>query len=271
MREGLHRVLTNIVRQAGELRQSSIDILSGTVAKTSSAVPSSGRRPWYRIDNFTDAWDARRLVCDLYDTILADKLGFDLINDVQLLTPKRKDPLGVEELNIELQRLLQKKLYGVDVPRVKPGLRPTFLLHDKVIQRRNNYDLGIMNGSIGQVVEVLPRGDLRVRFDNDEVTLSRSNGDLSDLQLAYVLTIHQTQGSEFPCVVVVIHKSHSFMHSQNLFYTAVTRAKETVVIVGDRWGVRNCAKKKANDERNTFLGLWRKDREAAVMLEATHG
>jgi len=261
-------VLTDIVRQAGELRQNSIDVLSGKVAKTSDTVLSSGRRPWYRIDNFTDAWDVRRLVCDLYESVLADKLGYDLIDDVQLLTPKRKDPLGVEELNLELQRLIQKKLHGVDVEPVKANRRPRFLLHDKVIQRRNNYDLGIMNGSIGRVTRVLPNGDLRVQFENAEVLLKRSDGNLSDLQLAHALTIHQTQGSEFPCAVVVIHKSHSFMHSQNLFYTGVSRAQETTIIVGDRWGIRNCAQKQANDNRSTFLGLWRKD---GLTLEAIHG
>ncbi len=255
-------VLTDIVRQAGELRQNSIDVLSGKVANTSDSVLPTGRRPWYRIDNFTDAWDVRRLVCDLYESVLADRLGFDLIDDVQLLTPKRKDPLGVEELNLELQRLIQKKLHGVDVEPVKGNRRPRFLLHDKVIQRRNNYDLGIMNGSIGRVTRVLPNGDLRVQFENAEVLLKRSDGNLSDLQLAYALTIHQTQGSEFPCAVVVIHKSHSFMHSQNLFYTGVSRAQETTIIVGDRWGIRNCAQKQANDNRSTFLGLWRKDGQA---------
>jgi len=264
-------VLTDIVRQAGELRQNSIDVLSGKVAKTSDTTLPSGRRPWYRIDNFTDAWDVRRLVCDLYESVLADKLGYDLIDDVQLLTPKRKDPLGVEELNLELQRLIQKKLHGIDVPVLKPRQRPHFLLHDKVIQRRNNYDLGIMNGSIGRVAQVLSNGDLHVRFENSEVTLKRSDGDLSDLQLAYCLTIHQTQGSEFPCAVVVIHKSHSFMHSQNLFYTGVSRAQETTIIVGDRWGIRNCAQKQANDNRNTFLGLWRKDGQAPELMEAIHG
>ena len=264
-------VLTDIVRQAGELRQNSIDVLSGKVAKTSESVLSSGRRPWYRIDNFTDAWDVRRLICDLYETVLADKLGFNLIDDVQLLTPKRKDPLGVEELNLELQRLIQKKLHSIDVPVLKPNQRPHFLLHDKVIQRRNNYDLGIMNGSIGRVTEVFSNGDLRVRFENAEVLLKRSDGDLNDLQLAYCLTIHQTQGSEFPCAVVVIHKSHSFMHSQNLFYTGVSRAQETTIIVGDRWGIRNCAQKQANDNRNTFLGLWRKDGQAPELMEAIHG
>ncbi|HPQ72297.1 MAG TPA: ATP-binding domain-containing protein, partial [bacterium] len=92
--------------------------------------------------------------------------------------------------------------------------------------------------------------------------------DLDDLQLAYALTIHQCQGSEFPCAVVIIHKSHSFMHSQNLFYTGVSRAKETTIVIGDRWGVRNCATKKANDERSTFIGLYQNN--TAVNELAVH-
>ena len=184
------------------------------------------------------------------------------------MTPIHKGPLGTVELNIDLQRLLQKKLHGVDVPAVPPGRRPPFLLHDKVIQRRNNYDLGIMNGAIGRVIEVLPGGDLRVRFEADEVVLRREDGDLDDLQLAYALTIHQCQGSEFPCAVVIIHKGHSFMHSRNLFYTGVSRAKQTAVVIGDRWGIRNCAAKKADDDRDTFLGLWRGDGRPSRVAEA---
>ena len=261
-------VLTDVVRQAGELKENCTAILQGNVAKTSAHVDARGRRPWYCIDEFTDPWDVRRFIRDLFETVLADKLGYDLLDDVQLLTPKRKDILGVDELNIELQSLIQRKLYGVEAPAVPSGRRPAFLLHDKVIQRRNNYDLGIMNGSIGRVLELLPHGDLRVRFENAEVTLCRSDGDLDDLQLAYALTIHQTQGSEFPCSVVVIHKSHSYMHNKGLLYSGITRAKETVIIVGDRWGIRNCATKKSNDVRSTFLGILRKD--AAVNELAVH-
>ena len=261
-------VLTDVVRQAGELKENCTAILRGNVAKTSAQVDARGRRPWYCIDEFTDPWDVRRFIRDLFETVLADKLGYDLLDDVQLLTPKRKDILGVDELNIELQSLIQRKLYGVEAPAVPPGRRPAFLLHDKVIQRRNNYDLGVMNGSIGRVLELLPHGDLRVRFDSAEVTLCRSDGDLNDLQLAYALTIHQTQGSEFPCALVVLHKSSAFMHHQGLIYSAVTRARETVILVGDRWGIRNCATKKSNDVRSTFLGLLR--RNTAINELAVH-
>jgi exodeoxyribonuclease V alpha subunit len=73
--------------------------------------------------------------------------------------------------------------------------------------------------------------------------------------LAYATSIHKVQGSEFPCAVVIAHKSHSFMHHRNLLYTAVTRAKESVIILGDRWGIDNCAAKRQVDRRNTFLSF----------------
>jgi ERCC4-type nuclease len=76
-----------------------------------------------------------------------------------------------------------------------------------------------------------------------------------DIQLAYALTIHKTQGSEFPCAVVVVHKAHSFMHHRNLLYTGVTRARKSAIVLGDRWGIRNCAKKCQVDDRKTFLSI----------------
>ena len=109
-----------------------------------------------------------------------------------------------------------------------------------------------MNGSIGVV-----RGagdDLVVDFDGQLVTFERGSNALSDLQLAYALTVHKTQGSEFRCAVVIAHKAHSFMHHRNLLYTAVTRAKETCIILGDAWGVKNCAAQQQVDRRRTFLG-----------------
>ena len=76
---------------------------------------------------------------------------------------------------------------------------------------------------------------------------------MRDIQLAYALSIHKAQGSEFPCIVLVIHKQNSFMHHRNLFYTGVTRARKTAIIIGDAWGIRNCAQKRQVSERKTFL------------------
>jgi exodeoxyribonuclease V alpha subunit len=136
---------------------------------------------------------------------------------------------------------------------VAPNRRPPFLLHDKVIQTRNNYETGIMNGTIGFITDVDPRGNLTVDFEGEAVEIEKGSGGMRDIQLAYVLTTHRAQGSEFPCAVLIVHKSHSFMHHRNLFYTGVTRAQKTAIIIGDTWGIRNCAQKKQVSERKTFL------------------
>jgi len=247
-------ILDKVVRQAGVLKENSIAILNGEVRKTSEP-DGPGRRAWYLVDQFTDQWDAQRFLLELFENVLDKRLGFNLVSDVQVLTPTHKGPLGTRDLNRRLQRLIQQKLWGVEVPVVPPGRRPKLLPQDKVIQTRNNYELGVMNGAVGVVTNVARDGSLIIEFDGMPVEIEAGSPNMQDIQLAYALTIHKAQGSEFPCAVVVVHKSHSFMHHRNLFYTGVTRAKETAVIIGDRWGIANCAKKRRQDERKTFLSL----------------
>lgn len=246
-------ILDQVMRQAGVLKENSIAILRGDVRRTAEAGPD-GRPPWIVVNRLNDVLDAQKHVLELFESVLVERLRFDLLADVQLLTPTRKGPLGVEALNVELQRLVQKKLWNVDVVPPKPGRRPEFLLHDRVLQTRNNYDLGVMNGAIGVVTETGPkRGQLKVRFDDVEVQYTPET--VGELSLAYALTIHKSQGSEFPCVVVVVHKAHSFMHHRNLFYTGVTRARKVAIVVGDLWGMKNCAEKEQVERRKTFLSV----------------
>jgi exodeoxyribonuclease V alpha subunit len=247
-------VLTKIIRQAGELKENSTAILAGEVRPTSE-VKSGARRPWYVIDKFTDAGDLRRMLLLLFDEVLQEKLGYDLVRDVHVLTPTHKGPLGTVELNSELQRLLQRKLFQFDVPDVDAGHRPRLYPGDKVIQTRNDYDLGVMNGAMGIVVSADPKDGLAVDFDGRPVEIKSGSDALGSIQLAYATSIHKVQGSEFPCALVVAHKSHSFMHHRNLLYTAVTRATESVIILGDRWGIEHCAQKRQVDLRNTFLSF----------------
>ncbi len=152
-------VLTRIIRQAGLLKESSTAILSGEVRPTAE-VKNGARRPWYVIDKFTDAGDVRRMLLLLFAEVLQERLGYDLVRDVQVLTPTHRGPLGTVELNVELQRLLQKKLFGFEVPDFEPGHRPRFYPGDKVIQTKNDYELGVMNGAMGIVLDVDSRGRL---------------------------------------------------------------------------------------------------------------
>jgi exodeoxyribonuclease V alpha subunit len=244
-------ILDEVMRQAGALKENSMAILNGEVRKTSA--PNKNRcRDWYLVNKYTSAEDAKTFLCKLVKEQLQD-FGFDLVKDVQILTPTHKGPLGTRELNIALQRVIQRKCNGIIVPPTLPNKRPPFLLHDKVIQTRNNYDIGIMNGTIGYITSVDERGNLIVDFDGNAVEIEKGSIEMRDIQLAYCLTMHRAQGSEFPCSIVILHKAHSFMHHRNLFYTGVTRARKTAIIIGDAWGIRNCAQKRQVSERKTFL------------------
>ena len=247
-------VLARIIRQAGVLKENSTAILAGEVRPTSDSL-AGARRPWYVVDKFTDREDVRRMLLLLFEEVLQERLGYDLIRDVQVLTPTHKGPLGTVELNVELQRLLQQKLFGVEVATVEAGHRARPYPGDKVIQTKNDYDLGVMNGAMGIVVSAGADGSLMIDFDGRGVEIEAGSDALGNVQLAYATSIHKVQGSEFACAVVIAHKSHSFMHHRNLLYTAVTRAKESVVILGDRWGIDNCAAKRQVDRRNTFLSF----------------
>ncbi len=261
-------VLDRIVRQAGLLKENCTAILSGEVRKTAPEVTGQTRKPWFMIDQFTDMEHVRQFLLEMYTKLLSERLGFDLLRDVQLITPTKKGPLGTVELNTVLQQLLQKKLFNVDVTPPKVGQQQRrFYRHDKVIQTRNNYDTNVMNGSIGWVLDNDPKGGLTVEFENGTVTvIEQGSHELSELSLAYALTVHKVQGSEFPCVIAVIHKLHTFMHHRNLFYTAVTRARETAIVIGDRWGLKNCARIVQTERRRTFLSLIKTSQPSKVAV-----
>jgi exodeoxyribonuclease V alpha subunit len=108
---------------------------------------------------------------------------------------------------------------------------------------------------MGVVLGAESNGALTIDFDGRVVEIKAGSDALGNIQLAWATSIHKQQGSEFPCAVVIAHKSHSFMHHRNLLYTAVTRARESVILLGDRWGIENCASKRQVDRRNTFLSF----------------
>ena len=247
-------VLAKIIRQAGVLKENSTAILSGEVRGTSEE-KIGGYRPWYVVDRFSDRTHVQMFLETLFTGVIEERLSFDLLQDVQVLTPTHKGPLGTVELNVILQRLIQKKRFGTTVPLIEPGRRPTLFRGDKVIQTKNDYDLGVMNGALGFVVANDPKCGLTVDFEGRLVEIPKDTRKEQNLQLAYATSIHKMQGSEFPCALVIVHKSHAFMHHRNLLYTAVTRAQKSVILLGDKWGIENCAKTRQVDKRNTFLSF----------------
>ncbi len=246
-------ILNKVVRQAGILKENSLAVLSGRVPP--NADRSDLVKEWYVVDKFKDPEDVLRFILYLYENVLQEKLGLDLVRDIQLLAPMKKGVLGVDAVNIHLQRLIQNKCFRNDIPPVQKNRRPKLHVNDKIIQNRNDYGLDVMNGSVGYIKRYLPDdgGTYHIEFD-DGVRVVEVEA-MKNISLAYASTVHKMQGSECECVIVVMHKSQSFMHHRNLFYTAVTRAKKAAIIIGDRWGIRNCAEKEFTEKRKTFLSL----------------
>jgi len=158
------------------------------------------------------------------------KFGFDPFKDVQVLTPQVKTDLGVLNLNKELQAALNPAAPGaIEVKKFDT----TFRTGDKILQVRNNYQREVFNGDIGRVskIDAIEQA-LTATFDGRSVEYDFA--DLDELQLAYACTIHKGQGSEYPAVVIPVHTQHYVMLQRNLLYTAITRGRKLVVLVGSR-------------------------------------
>jgi exodeoxyribonuclease V alpha subunit len=177
---------------------------------------------------------------------LPRRFGFDPVRDVQVLTPMNQGPLGTQALNEALQQRLNPK--GPALSHRGRLFRPG----DKIMQLRNNYDKNVFNGDIGRILSVdTEEGGLTADFDGERITYTEE--ELDQINLAYAATIHKSQGSEFKAVVLALSKSHFVMLQRNLFYTAITRAREQLVIVGHRAAVHRCVDHNPAIERNTML------------------
>ncbi|HEX5761436.1 MAG TPA: ATP-dependent RecD-like DNA helicase [Thermoanaerobaculia bacterium] len=166
---------------------------------------------------------------------IPQRFGFDPVEEVQVLTPMNRGLLGTASLNGVLRELLNPA--AADAPLDSGGGPRGFRVGDKVMQVRNDYDLEVFNGDLGRVVaveEAEPR--LIVSFDGRRVGYDAAA--LDELALAYACSIHKSQGSEYPCVVVPLHTQHYVMLQRNLLYTALTRARRLAVLVGEKRALR---------------------------------
>ena len=168
------------------------------------------------------------------------------MQDVQVLTPMRRNMLGSENLNAVLQARLNGG--GAALQRGSTYFRAG----DRVMQLRNNYDKDVFNGDIGFVQSVDPSArTLVVLFDGRPVEYR--SGDLDELVLAYATTIHKSQGSEYPAVIVLLHNQHYMMLQRNLLYTAITRGKKLVLVIGSHYAVKKAIETNTVRERRTSL------------------
>ena len=245
--------LTEIFRQASESRiiTAAYDINAGRMPEL--AVPDD-LADFYFIEAH-DAPSIHDLLVRLVKERIPARFGFDPIADIQVLSPMNRGDLGARHLNQLLQATLNPAAGGAEVQR--SGY--TFRLGDRVIQMENNYDREVFNGDLG-TVDFIDREDqkLIVRFDHRLVTYEFT--DLDELALAYVLSIHKSQGSEFPCVVIPLHTQHYMMLRRNLVYTAVTRGKKLVIIVGSRKALEMAVRR--TDTARRYSALDRRLRDA---------
>jgi exodeoxyribonuclease V alpha subunit len=239
--------LTEVFRQAANSR-----IISNAHRINAGRLPEvpvkGGESDFFFIEREEPDQIAATLV-DMIKTRIPSKFRLDSIRDIQVLCPMNRGSLGVRELNVRLQNELNPA--RADEPVVeKFGWQ--FRLRDKVIQTENDYDKDVFNGDIGQVVKIdHVEREVTIRFDLREVVYDF--GELDEISLAYAITIHKSQGSEFPSVVIPLAMQQYLLLQRNLVYTCITRGKKLVVLIGQRkalgMAVRN------NRTENRFSGL----------------
>jgi exodeoxyribonuclease V alpha subunit len=240
--------LTKIFRQA---QQSGIVVNAHRI--------NSGEQPslvdfgdffWFSCD---EAEETPALVVDIVARRIPAKFGLDPRRDVQVLSPMHRGPAGAGNLNLLLQEALTPFRDGR--PERRYGGR-VFRVGDKVTQLRNNYEkgaAGVFNGTVGVVVGLsLEDHTLTVRTDEDEL-VDYGFDELDELAHAYAITIHRSQGSEYPAVVIPLTMGSYLMLKRNLLYTGVTRAKKLVVLVGSRRALAVAVRTKGAGRRHTAL------------------
>ena len=201
---------------------------------------------------FIDRAEPEQIAATLLDMVkkrIPAKFGFDPIRDIQMLCPMNRGSLGIRELNVKLQGELNPARPEEPVVE-KFGWQ--FRPRDKVIQTENNYEKDVFNGDIGQIIKIDPvEREVTVKFDQREVVYDY--GELDEVALAYAITIHKSQGSEFPAVVIPLATQQYLLLQRNLVYPGITRGKKLVVVVGQRKALAIAVRNNKTEQR--FSGL----------------
>ncbi len=197
----------------------------------------------------SDVGEAATTAVEMAAERIPKRFGLDPLTDIQVLAPMHRGEAGVSRLNERLQEILAPP----GGPEVTVGSR-IFRRGDKVMQLRNNYELDVFNGDVGRIVSLdVEERELTVDFSGRAIVYQSE--DLEDLNVAYACTIHKAQGSEYPAVVVVLHDQHHLMLQRNLLYTAVTRGRRLVVLVGSKRALSRAVRTESVRQRNTMLSI----------------
>lgn len=190
--------------------------------------------------------EAQQLIVDLACERIPQAFGLDPLQDVQILSPMHGGEVGCTRLN----ELLQQRLHP-GAPQYEQGAR-LWKVGDRVMQTRNNYELEVFNGDIGRLLAIdTEQDEMRVDFDGRLVTYPLAN--LDELMLAYAITVHKSQGSEYPAVILPMLTQHYVMLQRNLLYTALTRARKLAIIVGSEKAVAIAVQNAQSNQRFTRL------------------
>jgi len=198
--------------------------------------------------NVPDAESAGDMIVDIVNNRIPEKFGYDPLDEIQVLAPMYKGPIGIRALN----QALQKTLNGSRRQAEYKYNNILYRVGDKVLQTRNNYDKDVYNGDIGRIHAIdIDENLVEVSMDGRIVDYDFS--ELEELIHAYCISTHRSQGSEYPVVVMPVMNQHFIMLQRNLLYTAITRAKKLVVLVGTRKAVAIAVKNNKVAERHSGL------------------
>ncbi len=238
--------LTEVFRQARESR-----IVTAAYAIDSGEIPDLSTPEELSDFYFVESDDPEAIkdvIVRLVKERIPARFGFDPKADIQVLAPMNRSLLGTRNLNEVLQEALNPSDGGPTVERY--GW--TFRVGDRVIQTVNDYGRDVFNGDLG-VIENINRVEQEIVVSFEGRAVQYDFGDLDELSLAYVLSVHKSQGSEYPCVVIPLHTQHYMMLRRNLLYTAVTRGKRLVVVAGTKKALGMAVHRQDTSTRHTGL------------------
>jgi len=248
--------LTEVFRQAANSR-----IITNAHRINEGLLPESYGAEAESDFHFIEREEPERIADTLVEVVkhrAPTRFRFDPIRDVQVLCPMNRGSLGVRELNLRLQQELNPTRPGEAVVE-KFGWQ--FRARDKVIQTQNDYDKDVFNGDIGQVARIDPeQREVVVRFENRDVPYGF--GEMDELALAYAITIHKSQGSEFPAVIIPVATQQYMLLQRNLIYTGVTRGRKLVVLIGQKKALALAVKNDRTERR--YSGLLARLKDASI-------